>query len=47
MPKAGGEQVRIAQAKGGPMLSWVGKRPFREVRAFPAELVEWFAAEAR
>ena len=43
---AGGEQVRITQAKGGPMLSWVGKRPLREVRAFPAQLVERFAPEA-
>lgn len=34
MAKSEGEQVRIAQAKGRPMLSWVGKRPLREVRAF-------------
>ena len=26
------------------MLSWVGKRPLREVRAFPAQLVERFGA---
>ncbi len=26
------------------MLSWVGKRPLREVRAFPAQLVERFSA---
>ena len=25
------------------MLSWVGKRPLREVRSFPAQLVERFA----
>jgi DNA modification methylase len=37
--------VRVAAAKGRPMLSWVGKRPLREVRAFPAQLVERFAAE--
>lgn len=43
---AGGEQIRITQAKGRPMLSWVGKRPLREVRAFPAQLVERFAPEA-
>ena len=43
---AGGEQVRITQAKGRPMLSWVGKRPLREVRAFPAQLVERYAPEA-
>jgi hypothetical protein len=45
-PVAEGEQVRITQAKGRPMLSWVGKRPLREVRAFPAQLVERFAPEA-
>ncbi len=27
------------------MLSWVGKRPLREVRAFPSQLVERFAPE--
>ena len=43
---SGGERVRIDQAKGRPMLSWVGKRPLREVRAFPAQLVERFAPEA-
>ena len=26
------------------MLSWVGKRPLREVRAFPAQLIERFSA---
>jgi len=30
--------VKIAAAKGRPMLSWVGKRPLREVRVFPAQL---------
>ena len=43
---SGTERVRIGQAKGRPMLSWVGKRPLREVRAFPAQLVERFAPEA-
>ena len=28
----GGAKVRIAQAKGRPMLQWAGKRPLREVR---------------
>src|SRR3990172_8607137 len=28
------------------MLSWVGKRPLREVRSFPAQLVSRFAPEA-
>jgi hypothetical protein len=37
-----GEAVAVTRAKGRPMLSWVGKRPPREVRAFPAQLVERF-----
>jgi len=28
------------------MLSWVGKRPLREVQAFPSQLVERFAPES-
>lgn len=39
-----GKLVKVAAAKGRPMLSWVGKRPLREVRAFPAQAVERFAA---
>ncbi len=35
-------KVKVAQAKGRPMLSWVGKRPLREVVAFPAQEVERF-----
>ena len=41
-----GEKVRIAQAKGRPMLQWVGKRPLREVRSFPAQLIERFGPPA-
>jgi adenine-specific DNA-methyltransferase len=41
-----GEKVRIAQAKGRPMLQWVGKRPLREVRSFPAQLIERFTPDA-
>ena len=41
------QRVPIAKAKGRPMLSWVGKRPLREVRAFPSQLVERFAPDAR
>jgi hypothetical protein len=37
--------VKISQAKGRPMLSWVGKRPLREVRTYPAQLVERFGVE--
>ncbi|MEX2546732.1 MAG: site-specific DNA-methyltransferase [Chloroflexota bacterium] len=35
--------VKVGQAKGRPMLSWVGKRPLREVRTYPAQLVDRFA----
>lgn len=35
-------EVKIAEAKGRPMLSWVGKRPLRHVTAFPAQLIETF-----
>jgi DNA modification methylase len=37
--------VKVAAAKGRPMLSWVGKRPLREVRAYPAQPVERFSAD--
>jgi adenine-specific DNA-methyltransferase len=36
--------VRIAAAKGRPMLVWVGKRPLSHVTAFPAQAVEQFTA---
>ncbi len=35
-------EVKIAKAKGRPMLTWVGKRPLERVTAFPAQLVETF-----
>jgi DNA modification methylase len=35
-------EVKIATAKGRPMLSWVGKRPLARVTAFPAQHVETF-----
>ena len=38
-------RVEVARAKGRPRLSWVGKRPLREVQAFPSQLVERFAPE--
>ncbi|MBI3746467.1 MAG: site-specific DNA-methyltransferase, partial [Chloroflexi bacterium] len=41
-----GTSVPIAKAKGRPMLQWVGKRALREVRSFPAQLVERFASTA-
>ena len=34
--------VKIAAAKGRPMLSWVGKRPLSEIVAYPAQKVEVF-----
>ena len=39
-----GEAVKIASAKGRPMLVWVGKRPLAQVTAFPAQHVEQFSA---
>jgi DNA modification methylase len=36
------ETVQIAEAKGRPMLHWVGKRPLDHVTAYPAQLVEQF-----
>jgi DNA modification methylase len=38
-------EVKITRAKGRPMLTWVGKRPLTRVRAYPAQLVETFAAQ--
>jgi adenine-specific DNA-methyltransferase len=35
-------EVKIASAKGRPMLVWVGKRPLSHVTAFPAQHVESF-----
>jgi len=37
-----GKQVKVREAKGRPMLTWVGKRPLRRVTAFPAQKVETF-----
>lgn len=34
------QSVQITEAKGRPMLHWVGKRPLEHVTAFPAQLVE-------
>jgi len=36
------QTVQIAEAKGRPMLHWVGKRTLDHVTAFPAQLVETF-----
>lgn len=37
-----GEKVKIGEAKGRPMLHWVGKQPLDYVKAFPAQKVEVF-----
>jgi DNA modification methylase len=37
--------VTIAEAKGRPMLHWVGKRPLDHVTAYPAQLVEVYNPE--
>ncbi len=39
---AEGTNVPIGEAKGRPMLHWVGKRPLDHVTAYPAQLVETF-----
>ncbi len=36
------QEVAITAAKGRPMLTWVGKRPLRNVVAFPAQHVETY-----
>lgn len=36
------QTIPIGEAKGRPMLQWVGKRPLSYVTAFPAQLVERF-----
>src|SRR5438874_2708365 len=41
-PEAKKTEVKIAAAKGRPMLTWVGKHALQRVTAFPAQLVEKF-----
>ncbi len=36
------KKIKVAEARGRPMLSWVGKRPLTHVPAFPAQHVEAF-----
>ncbi|MGH7471017.1 MAG: DNA methyltransferase, partial [Longimicrobiales bacterium] len=38
------QQVKLAAAKGRPMLSWVGKRPLTQLTAFPAQHIETLTA---
>jgi DNA modification methylase len=40
------KEVKIAAAKGRPMLTWVGKHSLQRVTAFPAQLVEKFDPRA-
>jgi len=40
MPKS--TEIAIGEAKGRPMLHWVGKQPLGRVTAYPAQLVETF-----
>jgi DNA modification methylase len=37
------QTLQITEAKGRPMLHWVGKRPLDHVTAYPAQLVERFS----
>jgi DNA modification methylase len=37
-------EVQIKPAKGRPMLTWVGKRPLRNVVAYPAQLIETYGS---
>jgi len=39
-----GSEITVAKAKGRPMLTWVGKRPLGRVTAYPAQLIERYAA---
>lgn len=34
------KKIKITEAKGRPMLNWVGKKPLDYVKGFPAQLVE-------
>ena len=37
-------QITVVKAKGRPMLSWVGKRPLKNVTCFPAQFIERYSA---
>lgn len=36
------KKIKISEAKGRPMLRWVGKKPLDQIKSFPAQLVEVF-----
>ena len=44
-PKSVPANVKVSQAKGRPMLSWIGKQPLRELPVFPAQAVERFSLD--
>ena len=35
-------ELKIAPAKGRPMLHWIGKKPLEYVKGFPTQLIEVF-----
>jgi len=37
------KEIKISKAKGRPMLTWVGKKPLKSVRAYPAQHIESFS----
>lgn len=39
--------AKIAEAKGRPMLHWVGKKPIDSVRSYPAQLIETFSFDSK
>jgi len=39
------ENYEFEPIKGYPMLNWKGKRPFRSIQYFPAQLKEVYGAE--
>jgi len=40
-------KIKVTEAKGRPMLNWVGKKPLDYVKSFPAQLVEAFDPTAK
>ena len=36
------KKTRLSEAKGRPMLYWVGKKPLDHIKSFPAQLIETF-----
>jgi DNA modification methylase len=41
------EKIKISEAKGRPMLRWVGKKPLDYIKSFPAQLIEIFDATGK